>query len=426
LLPAPAGGFVFTGIRNERGGSSPVIGCIRLLHDGGKSRKRHHRTATASLAAAVLAVALPAAALPAQASTGQWALDYLKAAQAWQVTKGAGVTVAVIDTGVTPVPDLRPNLLTGHDFVLGSTSPDTGQVNTDPEEHGTEIASLIAGTGIHVAGLAPQAKILPVRDLLENKLGGGGDIGAEAIRYAIAQHAGVINISQGGWTRSPDEMAALAAAERAGIVVVAAAGNESSSVDYPAAAPGVVAVTATDQNGKLAFFSNRGPQVSLAAPGVNVYADNNLDRQIPVEGTSMACAYVSATAALVRAAHPTWTAGQVIQDLIDTTVPGAGQAPGQHDDRYGYGIVDPLKALTAPAPAQTANPLPGATGLQAMAKPTPTVNIAAPLPMPTPQRVSAVRRIALGAVFLGIPLAIVAGAVVLMVAVRRRHRALRR
>lgn len=405
---------------------SLVIGRICLKSGAGESRPGRHRAMTASLAA-VLVVMFSAAALPARALTvDQWALAYLKASQAWKVSKGAGVTVAVIDTGVTRVPDLRPNLLTGHDFVPGSTSPGTGQVNTDPEEHGTEIASLIAGTGVHVAGLAPLAKILPVRDLLENKLGGGGTVPAEAIRYAIAQHVGVINISQGGWTPDPDEAAALAAAERAGIVVVAAAGNASAArVDYPAATPGMLAVTATDENGKLAFFSNKGPQVSLAAPGVNVYADNNLDRQVLVEGTSMATAYVSAAAALVRAAHPTWTAGQVIRDLIDTADPGAGQVPGQHDDRYGYGIVDPLKALTAPTPAQTTNPLPGAAAFQASATPSPTVTIAAPLPMPTVARVSAARRIALGAVFLGIPLAIVAGSVLLILAARRRRRTLR-
>ncbi len=381
---------------------------------------------TAGLTAAALTALLTAGPLPARASTiPQWALDYLKAAQAWQITKGAGVTVAVIDSGVTPVADLRPNLLTGHDFVLGSTNPDTGQVNTDTEEHGTEIASLIAGTGVHLAGLAPEAKVLPVRDLLENKLGDAGETEAKSIRYAIAQHVQVINISQGSHKYDQDEAAAVAAAEQAGIVVVAAAGNDlGAPVDYPAAYPGVLAVTAVDQTAKLAFFSNKGPQVSLAAPGTHIYADNNLDRQVVTQGTSMACAYVSAAAALIRAAHPAWTAGQVIRDLIDTASPGAGQAPGQRDDRYGYGIVDLMKALTAPAPSATTSPLPGAARFQATARPSP-VSGYTPLPTPTAGRVSAARRVALGTVFLGVPLAIFAATALLIVAARRRQRARR-
>lgn len=405
-----------------------MIGRSRLRPSHGASLAERYRAMIAGVAA-VLFFLLPAAAFPAWASSvhvHQWALRYLKASQSWQISKGAGITVAVIDTGVTPVPDLRPNLLRGHDFVPGSRSPGTGQVNTDPEEHGTEIASLIAGTGVHVTGLAPQAKILPVRDLLENFLGSSNAVSVKAIRYAIAQHVAVINISQGRWGRSPDVAAALAEAERADIVVVASAGNDSAArIDYPASTPGVLAVTATNKRRRLAFFSNKGPQASLAAPGVSIYADNNLDRQVLVQGTSMAAAYVSAAAALVRAAHPTWTAGQVIRDLVGTADPGVGQVPGQRDDRYGYGIVDPLKALRAPAPAKTTNPLPGAVAFAASARPSPTAAATAQLPLSAGGRVSAGRRIELGAVFLGVPLAIVASAALLILSVRRRRRALR-
>jgi hypothetical protein len=131
-------GIPFPQSRTKQEVLSLVIGRIRLEPGAGESQPGRHRAMIASLAA-VLVVMFPAAgALPARASTvDQWALAYLKASQAWQVSKGAGVTVAVVDTGVTPVPDLRPNLLRGHDFVPGSTSPGTGQVNTDPEEHGT-------------------------------------------------------------------------------------------------------------------------------------------------------------------------------------------------------------------------------------------------------------------------------------------------
>jgi hypothetical protein len=135
-------------------------------------------------------------------------------------------------------------------------------------------------------------------------------------------------------------------------------GDESqTSVDYPAAYPGVIAVGAVDQSGAIWSNSNTGLQVTLAAPGVSVPTEDNFGDAATTTGTSASTAYVSATIALIRAAHPSWTAGQVIRDLIATADPASGQTAGQHNDQYGYGIVDPLKALQAAAPSETSNPL---------------------------------------------------------------------
>jgi type VII secretion-associated serine protease mycosin len=315
------------------------------------------RLSSAAGVAALLAIPLATAA-PAQAySSQQWALDYLNANQDWQVSKGSGITVAVIDTGVASIPDLSGRVSSGADFSSNTTSSGNGETDTDSGGHGTGMAVLIAGNGSAVEGLAPDASIMPIRVML----GAGGftdsDLSA-GIQYAIGQHAGVINLSLGATQAGPETTSAIAQAVAANIVVVAASGNEtSSSVDYPAALPGVIAVGAVDQSGQVWSQSNTGSRVSLTAPGVNIYRDNNLGQQGTESGTSEATAYVSATAALIRSAHPTWTAGQVIRDLINTATPGSGQSAGQHSDQYGYGIISPLKALQASAPSDTSNPL---------------------------------------------------------------------
>jgi hypothetical protein len=191
---------------------------------------------------------------------------------------------------------------------------------------------------------------------------------AAGIKYAISQHVSVINLAQRTLTTDSNLASAIQEALAANIVIVAASGDETlSTVDYPAAYPGVVAVGAINQSGSIWSSSNTGLQVTLAAPGVNVPTEDNFGSAATTDGTSASTAYVSATVALVRAEHPSWTVGQVIRDLIATADPGSGQAAGQHSDQYGYGIVDPLKALQASAPSATSNPLLGAAGSSASA-----------------------------------------------------------
>ena len=323
------------------------------------------RLGSAAIAAALFGLPLAIAA-PAHAdASSQWPLQYFKASQVWNISKGSGSTVAVLDTGVSSVPDTQPNLLSGADFGSGTTSTGNGQ--TDLDGHGTAMAAVIAGTGTAVTeGLAPAAKILPVI-INDTDLGNPPDQMAAAIQYAISQHVSVINLSQ-SVGQNPVVAAAVQDALNNNIVVVASSGNESqSSVDYPAAYPGVVAVGAVDQSGSIWSESNTGSQVDLAAPGVNVPTEDLSGAAATTTGTSAATAYVSATVALIRSAHPSWTVGQVIRDLIATADPASGQTAGQHSDQYGYGIVDPLKALQASAPSETSNPLLASAGSTASA-----------------------------------------------------------
>jgi len=304
--------------------------------------------------AAVLLIAPVLVAAPASAdASSQWPLAYLKASQVWDITKGSGATVAILDTGVAPLPDTQGSLLSGADFSTSTTSSGNGQ--TDLDGHGTGMAIDITGAGNPLEGFAPDAKILPVRVGLETF--GAADVAA-GIEYAVSQHVSVINLSLGVEDEDSTLANAVRDAENTGVVVVAATGNSgASSVSYPAAYPGVVAVGAVDQNGALWPQSDTGPQVVLTAPGVNVPSEDETGAVTTAEGTSDAAAFVSATVALIRADHPSWTAGQVIRDLISTADPSSGMAAGQHSDQYGYGIVDPLKALQASAPSQTSNPL---------------------------------------------------------------------
>jgi hypothetical protein len=332
-------------------------------------RRVSERTSVRRVGSAAITIALCIApvvgASPAQAySSQQWALNYLKATQDWQLSKGSNVTVAVLDSGVAPVPDLRNQVISGADFSNGTTSSGDGRTDTDNDGHGSGMASVIVGNATNVSGLAPSARILPVRvatgtgDFLPSNIAAG-------IRYATSQHVGVINLSIGNpQDLGPDVSSAIAQAVAANIVVVAASGNQdngSTDVQYPAAYPGVVAVGASDQSGQVWSQSSYGPRLTLVAPGVQIYRDNNFGQQGTSSGTSEATAYVSATAALIRSKHTDWSAGQVIRDLISTADPGSGQTAGKHSDQYGYGIVDPLKALQASAPSDTSNPLLGSS-----------------------------------------------------------------
>ena len=297
-------------------------------------------------------------------------MQYLKATQAWKITKGSGATVAVVDTGVASLPDTQGSLLPGADF-SGGTTTSSGNGQTDLDGHGTAMAVTIAGAGNVTTGLAPAAKILPVRITLGE--GESPDVLAAGIQYAISQHASVINLSQVVSSEDSTLTNAIQDALNSNVVVVAGTGNNgSSAVSYPAAYPGVVAVGAIDQSGSLWSDSDTGPQVTLTAPGVNIPQEDETGAAVTGTGTSASTAYVSATIALIRSAHPSWTVGQVIRDLIATADPATGQTAGQHSDQYGYGIVDPLKALQASAPNETSNPLLASAGSTASATATAT------------------------------------------------------
>jgi type VII secretion-associated serine protease mycosin len=295
----------------------------------------------------------------------QWVLDAYKMDATWALTQGEGVTVAVVDSGVDGShPDLTGQVLQGKDFTGG------GNAQEDVAGHGTGMASLIAGHGhgagntAGMVGLAPKAKILPLRVLQNKDDDFEDDTWAEAVRYAVDNGAKVINLSLGGGTGSrtlPSGREAIAYAQAHDVVVVAAAGNEGGlTVNEPAALPGVVSVGAVDNEGNLWDKSNTGKGLTLVAPGVEIVsADNNRsDGYSLSNGTSDATAYVSATAALVRAKYPDLTAGQVINRLIKSASFLHHKGLKAPDREYGYGIIRPNKALTMDIPAGSKkNPL---------------------------------------------------------------------
>ncbi|WP_138899713.1 type VII secretion-associated serine protease mycosin, partial [Streptomyces chryseus] len=274
-------------------------------------------------------------------------------------TKGEGVTVAVLDTGVDGShPDLEGRVLEGKDLIgFGAGKGDRAWAR-----HGTAMAGIIAGHGSGpgrsdgVVGIAPEAKILPVRVILE-----GGDPArkrarstrgnalAQGIRWAADHGADVINLSLGDDSKSahpePAEDAAVQYALAKGAVVVASAGNsgeEGDHISYPAAYPGVIAVAAVDSSGTHASFSTSRWYATVSAPGVDVIIADPDRRYYEGWGTSAASAFVSGAAALVRSAHPDLTPAQVKKLLADT----ARNAPeGGRDDARGYGFVDPAAAL---------------------------------------------------------------------------------
>lgn len=324
----------------------------------GRARSRV-RKAGALLAAAALAL-LPAATAQAdEIRTQQWGLGALNTADAWRTTRGAGITVAVLDTGVDDQhPDLKDNVLPGKDMIgFGA-----GRGDRPWARHGTAMAGIIAGHGHGagaadgVLGVAPEARILPVRVILEatdkaRKKARASRAGAlaEGIRWAADNGADVINLSLGDDSKSAHaesaEDAAVQYALAKGVVVVASAGNggeKGDHISYPAAYPGVIAVTAVDRYGSRASFSTRRWYATVNAPGKEIVIPDPDGEYYRGWGTSAASAFVSGAAALVRAAHPDLEPAQIKQLLEDT----ARDAPdGGRDDSRGYGTVDPAAAI---------------------------------------------------------------------------------
>ncbi|MFC9428573.1 type VII secretion-associated serine protease mycosin [Streptomyces sp. NPDC056987] len=284
-----------------------------------------------------------------------WPLQRVILDELWADTKGEGVSVAVIDTGVDNTNrQLRKAVDTsaGTEFLAKEMEKGKDGDGTDDKVgHGTKVAGIIAarprkGTGF--VGLAPEATIIPIRQN-DEKNSGQDTTMAKAIDHAIAQKADVINISQ-DTTKPLTENSDLGRAVRRAldndIVVVASAGNDG--VDgrrkntYPAAFDGVLAVAASDRNNERAPFSQSGTFVGVAAPGVDIVSTVPGNGQCVDNGTSFSAPYVAGVAALLRAKHPKWKAHQIVAQIEQT----AERSVNGHDDFVGWGVVDPVRALT--------------------------------------------------------------------------------
>jgi serine protease len=238
----------------------------------------------------------------------QWNLRSINVEAAWDETRGSGVTVAVIDTGISRVPDLQDTqFVKGYDFVNDRAEAD------DDNGHGTHVAGTVAqstNNNYGVAGVAYEASLMPLKVLDDY---GGGTISdiAEAIKFAADNGADVINMSLGGGGESQLMQEAINYAHHKGVVIVAAAGNSNSNAaDYPARYPQVISVAALDASGEKAPYSNFGAGVDISAPGGSE-AGKILQETIDPEtgtaiftgfqGTSMAAPHVAGVAALVKA-----------------------------------------------------------------------------------------------------------------------------
>jgi membrane-anchored mycosin MYCP len=386
------------------------------------------RTRSALAAVFVLAAAAgPATSTAAAAPTecrinagGQlstnWPQRRLNFQQAWSVTRGRGVTVAVIDSGLD---DRHPQLdgmtvASGVDVIPGFAPTDL----RDCYGHGTAVTSIIAAQPSDeqpFTGVAPDATIVPIKQTnTQGDRTGTADGLGHAIEAAISRHADVANVSVTVTATTPALDAAMRHAAGAGLVIVAAAGNDGRGTNlpaYPAAYStqyqNVIAVSATDAKDGVADFSDTGRYVTVAAPGVDVAAAAPLRGYLKISGTSFAAPFVTGTVALVLAAHPGMTAAEVRSRIVATADPPPASVP---DRRYGYGVVNPYLAVTAvrddatsPSSAPAAAPLPPR---------------AAPAP---PDRHLQHVALATGFALLGVTALVVAGAAVLRGAGRRRR-----
>jgi subtilisin family serine protease len=348
------------------------------------SRRPHHRPrcrVLAALAAWLAVFCAAAAGLPGPARAAvqhpgvgadeirvsqQWVLEMLHMSDAWSLSQGTGVTVAVVDSGVDPyVSDLKGSVITGPDYSGVSTQP------SDPNwgVHGTWMASLIAGHGhgyaddSGVIGIAPQSRVLSIRVIPDRTDPRYGKYEhepeasiqqalANGINYAVAAGAQVISMSIGYSAPNNTVREALQNAHDHGVVVVASAGNSGDLTgsgragqapeSFPADYPGVISVGAVNSSGAVASFSSDNLSVQVAAPGVQVPAQGRDGQYWWVSGTSPACALVAGVAALIKSSYPGISPRMVDEALTSTTT---DRPAGGYDSRLGFGIVDAAAAL---------------------------------------------------------------------------------
>jgi serine protease len=323
----------------------------------------------------------------------QWHYPQINLPQAWDITTGASsVIVSVIDTGVLlSHPDLSGQLVAGYDFISSpDISGDDDGIDNDPNDvgdageggsssfHGSHVAGTIAAASNNsrgVAGVAWGTRIMPIR-----VLGKGGGTSYDIIQGILfsaglpndsgtlpAQRADVINMSLGGEAADQATLNAITAARNAGVIIIAAAGNENTSVlSYPASYVGVVSVSAVDLNRTRASYSNYGTKIDVAAPGGDVMADLNGDGKPDgvlstaaddssgsiqytytfYDGTSMAAPHVAGVVALMKSVYPGLTPAEFDSMLLSGELTSDIGATGR-DDLYGYGLIDAYKAVAA-------------------------------------------------------------------------------
>ena len=365
----------------------------------------------------------------------EWWLDSMHAPDTiWKASTGKGITVAVIDSGVSAdAPDLVGQLVPGRNFsgLSGGAAADVDDPGGAEKSSGTATASLIAGTGKGLNGkgmygLAPGAKIMPMRVVPKgaNEETYSIDFAAQlssAIRAAADSDAQILDISVAQTENEPNVAGAVTYALSKGKMVVAAVGDFAARYNnvpmYPSSLPGVVGVGALDSTGNVPSFSEHGTQVAFTAvgDGMTTACVGSASGYCTSDSTSDAAAMFSASAAVLWSVHPTWTSNQVVRVLKNTA--NSGEKPGVQDPYYGYGVVRPRIALTSPGdpgPADV-NPLVGSSAAPT-ATPTPSRTptdgtSAAPAPVQTDPTMPSLPRLATArpSVFGGMTVGIIVG-----------------
>ena len=274
-----------------------------------------------------------------QAETVPAGVSQIKAPGAWDSSRGKGIRVAVLDTGIDSAhPDIAPNYKGGISFVPGQTS-------MDGNSHGTHCAGTIAAAinGAGVIGVTPAASLYAVK-VLDNSGSGQWSWLIAGINWCIQNKMMVLSMSLGGESAPTALEAMCDAAWNSGILLVAAAGNSGpgmGTVNVPGKYANVIAVSAIDSANVIAPFSSRGPEVELSAPGVNILSTIPGGGYGSKSGTSMACPHVSGAAALAWGAHR-WANNVAIRRLLAWSSDNLG-VPGR-DPLFGYGRVDAEQA----------------------------------------------------------------------------------
>ncbi|MFJ8255960.1 S8 family serine peptidase [Peribacillus asahii] len=272
--------------------------------------------------------------------TRQWYHQVIGIEDAWDVTTGSReVVVAIIDDGLDiKHQEFKNQIIAPYDVILDS------KLEITAGEHGTHIAGIIASSinnDYGGAGIAPNVKIMPI-NVFDGENARHSDV-ITAIDYAIKQGADIINLSLGGTDPSALFNEAIQRAHKAGLLIIAAAGNDGKNVyDYPASYDHVIGVSATDKSDKIARYSNYGSTIDLAAPGTSIYSTLPYNTYGYMTGTSMATPIVAGVAALVWSINPSLTNEQIEQQLYRTSFDLGVEGKDRY---YGYGRIDARKAV---------------------------------------------------------------------------------
>lgn len=274
-----------------------------------------------------------------------WGLSAYNIPAIWSQTRGDGVLVAVVDSGVSDHPDLRDAVVESRNFSLDSDAVDT-------IGHGTHVAGIIAARR-GMKGIAPDAKVMSLKSLGHCGMGPQEAIG-DAVRYASDAKADIICMSLGSPQPNAHMHAAIREAFSKGAIIVCAAGNDGGNVMYPAAFPETIGVGAVDRDGQACEFSSRGKAIAVAAPGHDITSCWLNGAYATISGTSMSAPFVAGTLALFvsacKKAGKAVSHASVMGALADTCrdVGDAGRDPV-----YGWGLLDPARLVNySPQQAQ--------------------------------------------------------------------------